>query len=166
MLQLYESKDNFPNVFEDTRKSLVNLLGEKCAVEHIGSTAVAGLAGKGVIDILIGLDSPEQIRIATATLRRNGYFDSINSKKRSDYIFMASSEDETTIGNVHLHLTLDGSELFESFIKVRDFLRARPTLAKEYSNLKYKIAKETNYDREEYKKQKSMFIEEVLKPKA
>lgn len=49
------------------------------------------------------------------------------------------------------------------YIKIRDYLRGNPDAAKKYSDLKYKIAKSTDFDRQEYKKQKSQFIEDILK---
>jgi GrpB-like predicted nucleotidyltransferase (UPF0157 family) len=75
---------------------------------------------------------------------------------------MASTGNDTTEGDLHLHLVLKDSKDFDDFIKVRDFLRQNPTESKKYADLKYEIAKRTGYDREEYKKQKSMFIEGIL----
>lgn len=76
---------------------------------------------------------------------------------------MASTEEDTTLGDTHLHLVLKNSKDFNDFIKVRDFLRQKPEEAKRYSELKYKIAEETGYDREAYKRQKSKLIEIILK---
>jgi len=43
------------------------------AIEHIGSTAVLGLAAKPVIDIMAGVESLEASRAAVAVLERHQY---------------------------------------------------------------------------------------------
>jgi GrpB-like predicted nucleotidyltransferase (UPF0157 family) len=163
MLKIYKSRKDFPKTFVINQKKLRNILGVFCAIEHVGSTAVPGVDGKGIIDILIGFDNEEQIKEAVVKLMDNGYFSGRSISSRTNRIFMASSEDDTTLGDIHLHLVMKDSKDFSDFIKVRDFLRQNPEEAKKYSELKYKIAKETGYDREEYKKKKSKFIEAILK---
>lgn len=163
MLKIYKSRKNFHKLFVVERDKLREILGNVCVIEHVGSTAVAGLDGKGIIDILIGFENEKQIDKSIKKLLDNGYFSARNNSGRKDYVFMASSEDDTTLGDFHLHLTMQDSKDFNNFIKVRDFLSNNPKDAKKYSDLKYKIAKSTGYDREEYKKQKSEFINNIIK---
>lgn len=163
MLKIYKSRKDFPKTFVINQKNLQNILGDFCVIEHVGSTAISGVDGKGIIDILIGFDNEEQIKNAVVILMDNGYFSGRNSSSRTDRIFMASSEDDTTLGDIHLHLVMKNSKDFNDFIKVRDFLRRNSEEAKKYSELKYKIAEETGCDREEYKKKKNKFIEAILK---
>ena len=48
-----------PQRFATERARLAAALGGAAAgIEHVGSTAVTGLAAKPIIDILVGLDSP------------------------------------------------------------------------------------------------------------
>ncbi len=163
MLKIYKSKKSFGRLFIAIQKDLKKILGDDCAIEHVGSTAIPGVDGKGIIDILIGFDNQGQIIKAANKLLRHGYF---SARKRledqNDRVFMSSSNEDTTIGDVHLHMVLKDSVDFINFIKVRDFLRQNPDEAKKYSELKYKIAKETSFNREEYKNQKSKFIEKIL----
>ena len=162
MLKIYKSRKNFPKTFIINKRNIQNILGDSCVIEHVGSTAVLGVAGKGIIDILIGFDNEEQIKVAVMSLTDNGYFSGRINSSRTDRIFMASSEDDTTLGDVHLHLVMKESKDFGKFIKVRDFLRQNPEEAKKYSELKFKIAQETGNDREEYKKRKSKFVQAIL----
>jgi GrpB-like predicted nucleotidyltransferase (UPF0157 family) len=162
MLKIYKSRKYFQEIFVINQKNLQNILGNFCVIEHIGSTAVLGVDGKGIVDILIGFDNEKQIKDAAVKLMDNKYFSGRSSPSRTDRIFMASSEDDTTLGDIHLHLVIKDSKDFSDFIKVRDFLRQNPEVAKEYSELKYKIAEKTSYDREKYKKEKSKFIEKIL----
>lgn len=165
MLKIYKSRKNFPKTFVINQRNLRNILGDFCVIEHVGSTAVPGIDGKGIIDILIGFDNEEQIKDAVMKLMDNGYFPGRSNSSCINRIFMASSEGDTTLGDIHLHLVMKNSTDFSDFIKVRDFLRQNPEEAKRYSELKYKIAKETGYDREEYKKRKGKFVEAILKTK-
>lgn len=162
MLKIYKSRKDFSGIFIANQKNLQNILGGSCVIEHVGSTAISGVDGKGVIDILIGFDNKKQIKDATAKLMDNGYFLGRNISNHASRTFMSSSKDDTTLGDIHLHLVLKNSSDFDDFIKIRDFFRQNPEEAKKYSELKYKIAEEANYNREEYKKIKSKFIEAII----
>lgn len=46
----------WPELFSVERDRLAGIFGERAAgIEHVGSTAVSGLAAKGIVDILLGL---------------------------------------------------------------------------------------------------------------
>lgn len=163
MLKIYKSRKSFHKLFIASQKNLRKILGGSCAIEHIGSTAIPGVDGKGIIDILIGFENEMQIIETVDKLLRYGYFPARKNLGRGDRVFMSSAKDDTTIGDIHLHIVLKNGTDFNNFIKVRDSLRQNPKEAKKYSELKYKIAKETGFDREEYKNQKSKFIEKILR---
>ena len=53
----YVFRDHSPkykSFFEFERKKIAKIL-LKAKVEHVGSTAISGLGGKGIIDIMIGV---------------------------------------------------------------------------------------------------------------
>lgn len=165
MLGIYKSNSGFQEQYSDEKGRLIGILGSKCIIGHVGSTAIPDLDGKGIIDILIGFSSEVQIKNAVGRLLDNGYFSSRKKSLKNDYVFLASSEEDTTIGDFHLHLALIDSEKFNDFIKIRDYLLDNPNMAKEYGELKYNIAKNTKNNRDEYKKQKSIFVENILNKK-
>lgn len=47
----YSSK--YPQIFQAIKGHILDLIPYKIEVEHIGSTAVSGLGGRNIIDILI-----------------------------------------------------------------------------------------------------------------
>lgn len=76
---------------------------------------------------------------------------------------MASSNSETTLGDVHIHLAVKNNDNYNDFIYLRDYLINNPNKAKEYMQIKYKIAKESNYNREQYKLLKSEYVVKLIK---
>lgn len=162
MIVLYTSQANFQTQFSDRAKQLQANLGNSCTIEHVGSTAVPGVKGKGIIDILIGFETAEQLKHAVTVLSRHGYYGG-TTQKRNNYIFMASTKHETTLGDTHIHLTLKASKTFKDFLTFRDYLRLHPEVAKAYSELKYRIAQDCNFDREVYRQKKGSFIKNLIR---
>ena len=46
--------DNFRQLYREEELKLRNILGNNIIIEHCGSTAIPGLGGQGIIDILLG----------------------------------------------------------------------------------------------------------------
>ena len=55
---------SWPGRFEEERKALAQAIGDYVTgtIEHIGSTAVPGLAAKPVVDIMAGVESLDASR--------------------------------------------------------------------------------------------------------
>lgn len=57
---IVEYDDGWSARFAEHRDRIAAALGDRARiVEHIGSTAVPGLAAKDVVDILVGIDDPD-----------------------------------------------------------------------------------------------------------
>ena len=65
----------WPSLFQQERLLLQEALGEWLAgpVEHVGSTAVPGLAAKPVIDIMAGVETLQASQAAIAAASGLGY---------------------------------------------------------------------------------------------
>ena len=71
-LEAYRAE--WPGLFEAERRRIVEAIGvPPDAVQHIGSTAVVGLGGKPVLDILVGASRVPCPDTWTASLERLGY---------------------------------------------------------------------------------------------
>jgi GrpB-like predicted nucleotidyltransferase (UPF0157 family) len=58
---------HWPLEFDRLRQRALKVLGDvPLSVEHVGSTAVPGLAGKPVIDIDVVVSSPEYVTTSTS----------------------------------------------------------------------------------------------------
>jgi GrpB-like predicted nucleotidyltransferase (UPF0157 family) len=59
-IRVVEYSELWPRRFETERRRIEGLLGETARrVEHVGSTAVAGLAAKPIMDIMVTVDDPD-----------------------------------------------------------------------------------------------------------
>jgi GrpB-like predicted nucleotidyltransferase (UPF0157 family) len=128
------------------------------SVEHIGSTAVPGLAAKPVIDILAGVASLEASRPALAVLAGLGYC-YYPYRPESEHWFCKPSPAFRTH---HLHLVPFGSPQWIDAIAFRDYLRREPDVAAEYEALKRRLALAHRDDREAYTQAKAPFITRVV----
>ncbi|QQS21834.1 GrpB family protein [Candidatus Saccharibacteria bacterium] len=163
MLTLHASDSSAVALFQRTHAQLATLLPEAISIEHVGSTAVPGLAGKGIVDIVIGLADEQRLNDAAAILTRHGYYAARDAAKRTDRVFMASRQEETGPGDIHLHLVLQPSTTYDGFIALRDYLCEHPQIAADYYEAKQRFAKQSAYDRETYKTLKGEYVSELLK---
>lgn len=146
----------WPARFEAERQVLMEALGPWLAgpIEHIGSTAVAGLAAKPVIDIMAGIATLEASRPAIEAASRVGYCYYPYRPDIEHWFCKPSAAFRTH----HLHLLPFGSADWRGTIAFRDYLRGHPVDAAEYAALKVQLAQQYRHDREAYTQAKSAFI--------
>ena len=128
-------------------------------IEHIGSTAVTGLAAKPVIDMLAPVRDLEGARSAFEPLRSVGY--EYREHRPEAHAFAkpgGAAWWQTTHG---LHLTERGSDLWVERLAFRDALRADPALAAEYEEWKLREANAAGADGP-YAASKFDFVARVL----
>lgn len=152
--------DELARRFKTEEKHLRVILGNDVSIEHVGSSAV-GIGGKNIVDILIGVKGTEEMDSTRDKLVKNGYYEGNDSHE--DRIFMASRKEETGEGDCHIHICLIGSEVYSDFLRLRDYLRANPEIAKEYLEMKQLFAERAGFDRKKYKALKSEYVAGLLK---
>lgn len=162
---------DFPELFEKEKLRLQNTLGKKVSIEHIGSTAVFGLGGKGVIDISVAVSKNKWVE-TSEKLKILGYkYKKKDEEQESQrFFFMANlPDDELGTRIYHIHLTYSESDELKREIGFRDYLRKNSRAAKEYAILK-KMAVEKahkfntkNEMRDVYGKMKEAFIQKIIK---
>lgn len=161
MLTIHKSDPSLNDKFYQARQKLRDILGDDVSIEHVGSTAVPGVDGKGIIDIMVGCNGIDEMRQCADKLVSNGFFPARRNAS-ADRILVTSRAEDTIKGDIHVHIVVQGSPEAENFIAIRDYLRLHPDVAAEYSRLKHHIAASVNFDRELYKKQKSGFLSRIL----
>lgn len=130
-------------------------------MEHMGSTAVPGLAAKPVIDILIGVRSLSDAPLFLPPLVYLGYdyiqkHEAMLPERR--YLHRLENGRHTH----HLHMVEPDSDFFKVQIAFRDYLRRHSDTRDQYAALKLDLAHRYRNDREAYTDAKSSFILSIL----
>jgi len=159
-VEIVEYNPSWPLRFEQEREALLRTLASWLAgpIEHIGSTAIPGLAAKPVIDIMAAVSSLEASRPAIAAAAEIGYC-YFPYRLESEHWFCKPSPMFRTH---HLHLMPFGSRQWLDAIAFRDYLRTHPTIAAEYETLKRQLARDFHFDREGYTEAKDPFINRII----
>jgi GrpB-like predicted nucleotidyltransferase (UPF0157 family) len=150
----------WPAAFERERRILEELLAPWLAgaIEHVGSTAVPGLAAKPIIDIMAPVESLAASRGAIEAVKRAAY---CYFPYRADVMhWFCKPSDE--VRTHHLHIVPFGSPLWHERLAFRDALRADADVAARYASLKRELAVRYAADREAYTDAKADFIRETL----
>lgn len=155
----------FPELFRKEKERIASRLKNAITIEHVGSTAVPDLGGKGIIDIAIAVPKP-QMEATIKQLQTIGYEyrPAFSTPERAYFvIYLPDPEEETR--RYHVHLTFPESGEWEELIGFRDFLRTHPEEVREYAELKRKAALEANHEGEKYRKMKEPMFKRARKKK-
>ena len=107
--------------------------------EHVGSSAVAGLAGKGIVDLLLPAE-PADIPAITQALLDLGFQHQIPAVfPASRPMLWGAFRHRRTDYRVHVHLVPASSPEVTAMRGFRDALRADPILRRRYAALKRAI---------------------------
>ncbi|MGI4787337.1 MAG: GrpB family protein [Janthinobacterium lividum] len=132
--------------------------GPLIAVEHIGSTSIAGLAAKPIIDIDVIVPSETDVPDAIARLATVGYVHQGDNGIPGREAFQSPPGSPKH----HLYLCLcDGLE-YHRHIAFRDYLREHFEAAEHYEALKRDLAARFRNDRVAYNDGKTTYIEAVV----
>ncbi|MFI7125749.1 GrpB family protein [Nonomuraea sp. NPDC050153] len=149
-------QEEFARIGEALRRRLGDVAPR---IDHIGSTAVPGLAAKPVIDVQVSVRSfepPEAFRPPLESLGLVYRADNPDLTKR--YFREAPGERRT-----HVHVRVLGSFSQQLSLLFRDYLRAHPGTADEYAAVKRRFAAEFRHERHRYVEAKRPFIWDALR---
>jgi GrpB-like predicted nucleotidyltransferase (UPF0157 family) len=150
----------WPVRYEEERERIIIAIGNDIDdIEHIGSTAVPGLAAKPIIDILVIVPALAQVEQSVQPLEKLGYEYMGDSGIPGRHIFIKR---EQGLRSFHLHMSKADQYTSMQALVFRDFLRLHPQDAREYSELKKALAEQYGVDREGYTNGKTTFIEAML----
>ena len=123
-------------------------------VEHIGSTSVAGLAAKPVVDILLTVADPDAEAGYVPALEAAGYVLRVREPRHR----MLRTPD---LG-VHLHVYADDDPECERVLVFRDRLRSDAGDRAAYERLKRELAPRDWADRQDYADAKGELVEAII----
>ena len=148
--------ETFDQLARPVREALADLGVE---VEHIGSTAVPGLAAKPIVDIDVVVPSAAAAPAAIERLRGLGYVYQGDKgvPGREAFLWPPGAPRH------HLYVVVAGGEPHTAHVRFRDHLREHPETAEEYAGLKRELARRHGGERLAYTDAKSEFVEAVLR---
>lgn len=149
-------------MFRREKNRLDKLLPNNYVIEHIGSTAVPGLGGKGIIDIYITV-SQDQLSQVKQELESVGYIHIPEVGEGERLYFRIDLPDKLEkIRRYHVHIAEHGNKDFLQTVAFRNYLRENKDAKVEYIAIKQQAVKEAAGDKEIYMRIKKPFIRKVL----
>jgi GrpB-like predicted nucleotidyltransferase (UPF0157 family) len=149
----------WPTQFKQLRSIILPAVGDAAiAIEHVGSTAVPGLAAKPIIDLDVVVASPAMVSVAIERLAVIGY----------EHHGNLGVEGREAFGNPpgslrhHLYVCVQGGTALQNHLMLRDYLRSNPDAAAKYGQLKKQLATRFPTDIDNYIDGKTDFVLEVL----
>ena len=152
---LTEHQDCWGTWHAEEKAALEIILPQAVRIEHMGSTAIPTIWAKPIIDILVEVPKDWDLAELQTALVQNGYICMSQSPDR--YSFNKGYTEQGFAERVfHLHLRYwgDNDELY-----FRDYLIEYPEIAQEYEQMKLKLWKQFEHDRDGYTHAKAEFVE-------
>lgn len=151
----------FPELFLREKERIASLVKAALAIEHVGSTAVPNLGGKGIIDIAIAVHKKDMNSVSEQ-LQSLGYeFRPTFSTLDRFYFIIYLPDPEEGNRRYHVHLTYPENSEWGQFIGFRDYLRNHPDEVEEYAAMKKQAADEANQDGQQYRKMKEPMFQKI-----
>lgn len=144
----------WPERFAAERRALVNVLAERVGtIEHVGSTAVPGLAAKPTIDLMVGVETLDVGPAVVEPLKGLGY-NYLGEFGLPWRHFFRKGLPPTH----HVHWVRRGADFWTKQIVFRDYLRAHPAVCAQYERLKRGLVAKFADNRAAYTAAKTDFI--------
>lgn len=145
--------------YETTKKILVSILGDNAiTLHHVGSTAIKGILAKPILDIAVEVEKIESLNIAG--MEASGYEWCGDRAVKGDYLFVKRQSGDISMH--HIHCYPKGSGSLKAAVLFCDYLNHNPHCARQYNELKEKLAARYPDDRASYTNGKSDFIERII----
>ena len=147
---------------ENVILELKQLLGNAAVdIQHVGSTAIASIYAKPIIDIVIGLRDLNDISPYMQLLEEHGFIFRGEDVAGQMLFVMGDFEKDTRTHHIHA-VKWNGTE-WKNYINFRDYLNCHPDKAMIYDACKKKLALQFPDDRRSYTEGKQECIECLLK---
>ncbi len=156
-IELVPYDEDWPRQFEEWEAKLLAALPRPPRrIDHIGSTAVPGLAAKPVVDIQVSVDDPEDEAAYVPAIESLGV--QLRNRDSEHRYFRPFSGLER---GVHIHVCAAGSEWERRHVAFRDYLRRNPEARSAYLEAKQDAARRWRDDRIAYTEAKGAVIRQL-----
>ncbi len=164
-LEILPYDARWPREFESERERIAEALaGVALRIDHKGSTAVAGLAAKPVIDIQISVQPLHPLSAYAGQLEGLGYQHLAHADDSFCPFFYRPGDWPHTH---HIHVVESGGDEERRTLAFRDYLREHESIAREYEELKRRLAPHYGASefssRQAYADAKGEFINRIIR---
>jgi GrpB-like predicted nucleotidyltransferase (UPF0157 family) len=147
---------SWPDRFAREQARIAQALGGVARrIDHVGSTAVDGLAAKPIIDIDVSVDDPDDEGAYVPALERAGY--RLRVRERGHRMLRTPTLDV----HVHVHICAAGGEWQRRHLLFRDWLRTDKADRARYAEAKSKLARHDWPDMNAYADAKTQVIQQI-----
>lgn len=151
---LTEHNPQWAEWYDSEVAALKSMLPPEAVYYHIGSTAIAGIWAKPIVDIIVAVPSRQVMNEVARILSGNGYIVMSQTERRislnKGYTKHGFAE---RVFHLHIRLSNDIDEVY-----FRDYLNAHADVAKQYEQLKLALWKQFEHDRDSYTLAKTEFV--------
>jgi GrpB-like predicted nucleotidyltransferase (UPF0157 family) len=158
----------WPELFRREKAHLLSCLPAELIrrVEHFGSTAVPGLAAKPVVDLLVEVTDLQATRTRIAPVLAAQGYDYFWRPTHGDdgppfYAWFIKRDPGSGTRTHHLHMVEASFGEHWDRLLFRDYLIEHPRVAREYEELKFRLASAYPNDRVAYTNGKTEFVVRV-----
>ena len=159
-VQLVPYTPAWATLFQAERARLQSALGaDALDIQHIGSTAVPGLAAKPILDLGIAVAAEAVVATCVPRLVALGYTYQGCRGADQGHFFDQGPEQSLTH---YLHVLLIHEAAWSNYLCFRDYLQAHPAARDAYMRLKQDLASRYAEDRAAYTAAKATFVQHIL----
>lgn len=157
---------SWPREFEKEKNHLRECLPRELIkrIEHFGSTAIPNLAAKPVIDMLVEVTSLDATKERIVPVLEGPGYDyfwrATHGEDGQPFYAWFIKRDAAGNRTHHIHMVEADFEHWDRLL-FRDYLIDHPEIAREYENLKLKLALDYSHDRIAYTEGKAEFVMRV-----
>lgn len=164
-IELVDHNQDWKNLFEVEKQLIEEKIGDKIiCIEHVGSTSIPNIKAKSYIDISIEISEEHLFNEAIiGALSDLNYHFFRQPGKGVDYMIFVKGYNLNGIKEqvFHVHMCPSNHEMLDQVV-FRNYLTSHPERAREYEQLKLKLAIKHKNDRVGYRMAKDNFIAETM----
>jgi GrpB-like predicted nucleotidyltransferase (UPF0157 family) len=148
----------WPRAYELEAQRVTRALGDRARrVEHVGSTAIPGLAAKPIIDMLLVVADSSAEAGYVPTMEQAGYILRIREPDWYEHRLFKGPDE-----NINLHVFSAGCPEIDRMINFRDHLRTNVVDRDLYQRTKFELAARPWSYMQEYADAKTVVVEAII----
>ncbi len=160
-VRLTQARAEWAAIADRLAAANLGALGERAvSVQHVGSTAVPGLAAKPIIDLVVGVRTETATDEVRKCLERLGYEFRGDTGESGGLVFVLSDRPQHRVA--HLHVVEHGGSQWHRYLAFRDVLSKHASARAVYERKKSDLAGRFPNDRKAYQAGKEDVVRGLL----